>query len=315
MSSSLSVMLAAAGRLELVRRTLDSIAACVKPQSYVETIVIENGRPQGIEEIVRSNPRAHGFRYLYVAEANKSNALNVGLKHASGELVVFTDSDVRVSPGWLTAYASAAQDGTSNRFFGGPVSIDAEHGLPPEWMRRYYPETLAVPWELPNSGSPTVVSGKSFMGTNWAACRDSLLEVGGFDTTLGPGSPLPVGDETEIQARLTARGATPIFVPDARLWHYLHRDYLAPDWLLGRIYKHGVAWGVLKTRAQRPSLWPLIQAGMRCLNVRLHGMVLRLAGGERQRFRASYLERRAAGRWDGLWLGRKWQTQTPGRVL
>src|SRR4051812_13465177 len=164
MNPSLSVMLAAAGRPQLVQRTLESIAASTKPAGYAETIVIENGPRQGIEAIVRSFSRCHLFRYLYQPQPNKCSALNLGLEHVKSGLVVFTDDDVRVSKDWLTAYTAAAREDSAGRFFGGPVLIDAEHGLPPAWLRPYYPATLAEPWNLPNDGAPTSVPGRTFMG-------------------------------------------------------------------------------------------------------------------------------------------------------
>src|SRR3954447_25112116 len=103
MKNSLWVMLAAAGRPQLLRRTLESIAECNKPANYAGTIVIENGRKCGIEPIVRSFGRQQAFTYLYSEEPNKSIALNLGLAHTDGGFIVFTDDDVRFSRDWLTA--------------------------------------------------------------------------------------------------------------------------------------------------------------------------------------------------------------------
>ena len=135
------------------------------------------------------------------------------------------------------AYAAATEGATGGRFFGGPVHVDAEHGLPPVWMRSYYPATLAVSWELPHDGKPTISPGQTFMGPNWAAFDHEILACGGFDEKLGPRPDQSVGEETEIQRQLAARGSTPIYVPAAAAWHYLHADYLNPQWLLARTYR------------------------------------------------------------------------------
>ena len=44
-----------------------------------------------------------------------------------------TDDDVRLDRHVLEAYAAASEGKTGGEFYGGPVLIDAEHGLPPSW--------------------------------------------------------------------------------------------------------------------------------------------------------------------------------------
>jgi GT2 family glycosyltransferase len=313
MKNSLWVMLAAAGRPELLKRTLESIAECNKPANYAGTIVIENSSKCGIEPIVRSFSRQQAFTYLYSKEPNKCIALNLGLAHTDGGFIVFTDDDVRVSRNWLTGYAAAARAAGAKSFFGGPVHIDAEHGLPPEWMRRYYPLTLALPWELDHDDCPTAVPGQAFMGTNWAALGREIIEAGGFDPNLGPGSYYSVGDETDLQRRLEKCGSTPVYIPDPVVWHYLREEYLNPQWLLDRTYRHGLAWGIAQTRGGRPWVGSVVKAGLRRANALVKGAILRLMGGEERRFRAAYMAERWRGRWEGAWQGRKWP-EVGGRV-
>jgi len=307
MSQSMWVMIAAAGRPELLRRTLQSIALCKQPAGFARTLVVENGPRCGIESVVRELTRHHPLQYLYSPEPNKSRALNLGLSHTDGGLIVFTDDDVRVPPNWLAAYAAATEGQTGGRFFGGPVHVDAEHGLPPVWMRSYYPATLVEPWELPHDGKPTVCPGETFMGPNWAAFGREILACGGFDEALGPRPDQSVGEETAIQLQVAARGSTPVFVPDAIAWHYLHKDYLNPQWLLSRTYRHGLAWGIARTRGGQPWKWPVAMAAARRMNAAVKGALLRLIGGEQRRFKAAYLAERWRGRWDGLWQGRHWK--------
>jgi hypothetical protein len=305
MPRSLWVLIAAAGKPELLARTLASLAAACKPASYRGTVVVENGPQCGIEAVIRSFPREHHFRHLYVREANKSHALNCGLARLDDGLVFMADDDVRLDPQILLAYDEAAKDQGRNDFYGGPVLIDAEHGLPPPWLRRFYPLTIVEPWSLPH-GCRTVVPGESFMGTNWSAMASDLIAAGGFDSRLGPGGTAgAAGQETEMQRRLMARNVQPVYVPAAIAWHYLHREYLEPDWVLRRTYRHALEWGIRRTRGGRAVL-PIVKAAFGRLNAHVKGFVLRAIGGEEQRFEAAFHEAKWRGRWDGLWLGRRW---------
>src|SRR5262245_23662995 len=109
MARSIWVMIAAAGRPQLLRRTLESIAKCKRPPGFAGIVVIENGPRWGIEPIWREVAREHPLQYLYSREPNKSRALNLGLSQTDGGLIVFTDDDVRVHANWLMAYAAATE--------------------------------------------------------------------------------------------------------------------------------------------------------------------------------------------------------------
>jgi GT2 family glycosyltransferase len=306
MANKLWVLIATAGRPELLGRTLKFLAEAEKPPEYAGTLVVENGPPGGVAEIVRGFARQHRFAYLHVPEPNKSHALNCGLAQLEDGLLFLTDDDVRVDPHVLTAYVEAARDVPQGAFFGGAVHIDAPHGLPPRWMRRYYPQTIAEAWSLPHH-APAVVAGQTFMGTNWAAFARDLWAVGGFDTRLGPGSALGApGDETEAQWRLLKRGLWAVYVPGAVVWHYLHPQFLDPQWVLGRTYRHGLTWGIRRTCHGQPLAGPLLRAAVGRMHATLKGLVLRLVGSPDRQFGALWQQAKWRGRWEGLLLGRQW---------
>lgn len=306
MADKLWVLLATAGRPALLARTLKFLAEAEKPPEYAGTLVVENGPPCGAAEIVRSFARQHRFAYLYVPEPNKSHALNCGLAQLEDGLVFLTDDDVRVDPHVLAAYVEAARDAPHGAFFGGAVHVDAPHGLPPQWMRRYYPHTIAQAWHLPHR-TPTVVAGQTFMGTNWAALARDLWTAGGFDTRLGPGSAIgAIGDETEVQWRLLARGLWAVYVPGAVVWHYLHPHFLDPQWVLARTYRHGLTWGIRRTWRKQPLAGPLLRAAVGRGHAAFKSWLMRLFGSPDQKFGALWQQAKWRGRWDGLWLGRHW---------
>lgn len=306
MAKNLWILIAAAREPGHLARTLESLAACEKPASYQGCLVVENGPRQGIEQVVRSFPSQHRYRHLYVPVANKSHALNCGLATLGNALLFMTDDDVRLDAQVLAAYDRAAQSVDSGQFFGGPVQIDAPHGLPPAWMRRYYPLTIAEAWSLPFSQA-TPVPNQTFMGTNWAAFAGDLRQISGFDTRLGPGGTSgAAGQETEAQRRLIASGIEPVYVPDAIAWHSLHAEFLDPAWVLKRAYRHALEWGIRRTKDGQPLLPALTRAACGRLNASAKAALLRLLGGPQRRFAAAFHEAKWRGRCDGLWLGRNW---------
>ena len=249
------------GRPTLLGRTLRSVAACDRPDSLAEVVVVENGSRDGAEAVVAevAAGTADGpggplpCRYAHRARANKSDALNAVARDLADrgrgrDLLVFLDDDVRLAPATLTAYAAAhaaAEAGEDanggGAFFCGPMGVDYEIGgdPPAAAVPLLPPSAVGWAWE----GGP-VVDEPVAMGCNWAAPAETLLACGGFDERFGPGGTSGGrGQETDMQARLLAAGVTGRYVPDAKVWHHVPADRCDVAWLLDRAYAMGLSDG------------------------------------------------------------------------
>ena len=244
---NLTVLLPTHGRPTLLRRTLDSLAACRLPAGYREAVVVENGPRAGAEAVVAEAAEVHPhlcLRYMHVVRANKSHALSEALKTVEGGLVVFLDDDVRLEPGVLAAYAEAAGAHPERAFFGGPTESDFE-ARPPDWLLPFFPRS--VRGSRPENGHL-----EEFLGFNWAAYTSDLAAAGGFDPDFGPGSPTGArGQEGEMQLRLIQAGVARVPVLDALVWHYVPAERSSKAWLFRRKYLHGVAAAQFSTDGDR----------------------------------------------------------------
>jgi glycosyltransferase involved in cell wall biosynthesis len=250
-------------RRELLERTLASLAQCRIPAGFGGTLVVENGRRAGAEEIVRQAPPSLGARYLFEPVGNKSRALNLALRATDDGLIIFLDDDVRMVPTLLESYVQSAVVAGRGHFFGGPVAPDYEQA-PPQWLVKFLPLS-ARGWTPDDPAS--VASKPFFLGFNWAAYTDDLKRVGAFNEQFGPGAVTgSVGQEGEMQRRLVAAGVAARFVPEAIVHHWVPRDRCSADWALERAYRDGIRMGLLRAnRTQiatvRELLWLVKQAG------------------------------------------------------
>lgn len=257
---ALVITLATSGRAELLKRTLDSLAQCALPVNFKETVIVENGPPGEAKRIVESGPRALNLRYMYIAQANKSAALNAVIETLADCFVFFTDDDVRFDPRVLQAYVQAAATHGPGHFFGGPVEVDYE-SAPPGWLRKYLPKS-ATGWEGSPENFPAAFG--EFLGFNWAAYCSDIRAAGGFNPQRGPGAASgSTGQESDMQRRLLARGLSSVYVPEARVWHYVPQDRCSPRWAIDRAFRHGVEEGT-KFAEQPPLLpglppWPIVR--------------------------------------------------------
>lgn len=281
----LIVNIATAGRPDLLMRTLQSLGQCRLPAGYKQTVVIENGPQAGAEDVVRSAPPVLNSRYVYCLRGNKSAALNAALGTLGDCLIFFTDDDVRLDPGLLVAYASAAELKGAGHFFGGPTEVDYETP-PPPWLAQYLPGS-ARGWAW---GGPDLrVNVPDFLGLNWAAFAADLRAAGGFNPDHGPGSPSgSTGQESDMQQRLLKRGLLGVYVPAARLWHYVPHDRCSPKWAIARNFRHGVEEGIKTAAHPGPLGLPPWWITRRYLRGIARGLVWSFSPNPEQRFKAKY---------------------------
>lgn len=300
----ITVLIAAAGNPGLLKRTLDSLAACERPSGFAGIVVVENGPPSGIEAVVRSLPRQAIPRYFYVPQANKSHALNVALHEIDDGLVVFTDDDARADSQLLAAYARGSAGISRGEFYGGPLVPEFER-LPPKWMRGLLPNHM-LGWQLKTSGHKSPQQ-RSFIGPNWAAFRGDLLAIGGFEPRLGPGGITGgSGQDTDAQTRLRAAGVQGYYLPDAKVAHLLREEYLDPQWILKRAYRQGLGWGIRLGRSRRWTHLQIAVAWARRVQARAATGWLRMRGGDASRLVAEYNQVKWNARWEGIGVGRNW---------
>lgn len=228
-------------RVDLLRRTLRSLAECDLPDGHVGTLVVENGGQFGAREISEEMPAVLKCRYLFSPPGNKSLALNLALDDADCDqnpLLIFFDDDVRLERETIRSYIDAASR-HRDVFFGGPIECDYERA-PHDWIRL---PPSAKGWTL--GSEECSVDKPVFLGFNWAAFADDIRSVGGFDERFGPGSTTGArGQELTMMQRLLEHGLTGHFVPRARVYHYVPAERCSIRWSLNRIYQNGITWGL-----------------------------------------------------------------------
>lgn len=247
----LTVLIPTHGRPDLLRRTLLSLSQCELPESYRETVIVENGSRDGAEQLVQSLPNDLRARYLHYQLGNKSAALNFAMQAIADEdLVVLFDDDVRIETKALTVYARASELYAAGSYFGGPFQVDYEEE-PLPWLTL---PASATGWALPEG--VTTVTEPIFYGCNWAAWKSDLQAVGGFDPRFGPGgSSGGTGQETSMMRALLNHGITARYLADAWVWHYVPRERCSAAWSLKRSYQYGISLGMDSLNSDSKRLW------------------------------------------------------------
>lgn len=152
MTEIVSIIIPTYNRKQKLRLCLDSILS----QSYrnIEIIVVDDGSTDGTEEIVSryQTKLSQGRSLLYLKQTNQGApvARNKGLKQATGEYVVFFDSDDLMHPDRIRLQIEAIKETESNCCVCGyTVHPDRDVWLP---ARKKYNDALkAYATEVPGS--------------------------------------------------------------------------------------------------------------------------------------------------------------------
>ena len=183
---------------------------CALEYPDLEILMVDDGSTDSTVEITRSHPRA---TLLSIPHAGLSAARNAGWVAASGELVVYLDSDAYPSPEWLW-YLALAFDDPRVGGGGGP-------NFPPVGDGPGAAQVAQAP------GGPVHVlltddRAEHVPGCNMAFWRDVLAEVGGFDPVY-----TSAGDDVDVCWKVLDRNWDIGFHPAALVWHH-RRPGLGP---------------------------------------------------------------------------------------
>ena len=200
------------------------------------------------------------FRVVQEPEPGLSNARNKGLREATGEIVVFADDDVEVDRDWLAMLVAPFARGervgaTSGMTLPGALETPAQRWVEGFGGRVRGFDTRVFDLLDPPSDQPLFpfTVGDLGAGRNMAFRRDLLIEQGGFDPALGPGTLAHDGDDIEALLRVLLSKRQVVHEPAAIVWHAHPRDY---GELEQRVWGYGIGLTACLTKAivTHPSL-------------------------------------------------------------
>ena len=178
-----------------------------------EIVVVAD--PKGHQAVVSSQFSSH-IKSIRFDLPNISEARNLGISHAAGDIIAFIDDDAVPEPSWLT-FLVAPSERPNVAAMGGYVR--GRNGISFQWKARSVDAYgNSAPLDL-NPTRATLLTSTEHRaikteGTNMAVRRDVLVDLGGFD----PGFAFYL-DETDLNLRLMRAGHTPAVVPMAEVHH------------------------------------------------------------------------------------------------
>jgi glycosyltransferase involved in cell wall biosynthesis len=263
---SFDLVVATVGRVEELKRLLDSVEAQEHPR--VRVFVVDQNEDGRLEAVLTG--RGLEIRHVH-SERGLSRARNVALEHASADIVAFPDDDCVYPPGLLGRVAerfsaNAALDGLTGRAEDSSGKSAASWKVDPARLTNHNLWNRAISFTI-------------FLR------RHVVERVGAFDERLGLGSPEPwsSGEEIDYLIRAVRDGARIEYDPSLVVRHDVGVDDAAIA------YRDGASVGYVLRKHRYPA-----RTVTRMLARPLGGAVLALARLDRAR--ASYYAATLRGR-------------------
>jgi GT2 family glycosyltransferase len=244
---SVSVVVTTCRSPDRLERCLRSILAC--DYATFEVLVVENrpGSPITRRMLAERFPTETRLRYVEESRSGLSSARNAGLAVAGGDVVAFTDDDVVVEPAWIRRFADAFDQRDDIGCVTGlilPLELETDTQLLLEQFmtlsKGFTRQVFRLPDALDTYPLLPYTAGVIGSGANTALRSDVAREMGGFDPTLGTGTPAAGGEDLDLYIRLLRSGHTIAYEPGAIIWH----EHPSGDGKLRhQVYRYGVGLG------------------------------------------------------------------------
>ncbi len=206
--TAISVIVASRHRPGCLSRCIASL--CQQDHPHLEIVIVAD--PASVEAVARTGLRA---KLIAFDEPNLSDARNLGLVAAAGEIVAFIDDDAVAEPGWARRLGAAFDDSSVMQAGG---YVRGRNGFSYQSTAVLVDRT-GQDHPLPASSEISVHAASALgsvktQGTNCAFRRDALLAAGGFDPALRF-----YLDDADVNLRFGRQGSLAAIVPQAEVHH------------------------------------------------------------------------------------------------
>ncbi len=263
---SISVLIPARNEAACIQACVQSVLEQDYPPELLELIVIDDHSEDETAAIVESMaaPNLHLLRlreHILPGETQsyKKKAIETGIAHARGALIVTTDADCIAPPQWLRAVASRYACGDVQCILG-PVGHSGERSALERFQSLDMAGLMLCAGALAHQGIPLLANG-----ANLAYAKAAFEAVGGFEDI----DHLASGDDLMLVHKIAARFPGQVaFLKSAPA---TVRTPAQPDW--PSFWQQRIRWATKTNHYRRPGMTAVL-AGIFLLCVSVPVMLL-----------------------------------------
>lgn len=233
-----SLVMATRGRTAEIAAFLDSVLA--QGMADAEAIIVDQNADARLDAVLAPYQGRLKLLHLRSDVANANHARNLGLAAARGALVGFPDDDCLYPAGVLARVAAAFAADPTLALLTGPAESPAGGLGSGRWREAGGVIDATNVWT-------------SVIEFNLWLRRPVALALGGFDETMGPGTPLGSAEGNDLVLRAIGAGHQARYDPALRV---IHPDKRLTDVATARARLYGRGLGfALRRHGVPPATW------------------------------------------------------------
>jgi len=252
---TISVVIPTYNRAEMLWITVESFIKQNYPKDKYEIIVVNNNSTDNTESIIKTYldlDRSHGVKINYLFEKRQGVhfARNTAAKHASFDILYYTDDDMIADPNLLREIVKPFFLDNKIATVTGRVLPKWEK-LPPKWII-----TLCYNgWLSLNDRKEDLIISSHDCGVfscHQAIRKNVFFEAGGFNPENTAG--VWVGDgETGLNIKIRDLGYKFAYIGSSVIYHMIPRERMTQDYLNKRLKNQGASDSYTAFRSYRYS--------------------------------------------------------------
>jgi cellulose synthase/poly-beta-1,6-N-acetylglucosamine synthase-like glycosyltransferase len=221
-----SIIIPVKNEASLLKNCLESILNLDYPKNKIEVIIADGMSTDNTAEVARK----YGAKVVLNEKQTVSPGRNVAFKHATGEIVAFTDADCIVDKNWIKN-ALKYFAGSKVACVGGPNLTPPDEGDFGKAVGFVFNQSLFAAGSIHAREINEIMSVRSIPGCNAIYRREALDKVMPIDESL------LTCDDTELNQRLIDIGYKLLYTPDVFVWHYRRSN---PKRLFRQMYRYAI---------------------------------------------------------------------------
>ncbi|APC80971.1 TPA: glycosyltransferase [Clostridium botulinum] len=210
-----SILVPAHNEEKVIGRTVKSILLLNYPKDKMELIVINDNSSDNTKEIlkqIQEEYRSYNFKIIntdnMTGGRGKSNALNIGYKHSSGDFIAVYDADNTPDKNALKYLMETIIE---DEHLGAVIGKFRTRNKDRNMLTRFINiETLSFQW-MCQAGRWNLLNLCTIPGTNFVVRKNIIQRLNGWD-------PKAIAEDTEISFRIYELGYKIKFVPYSVTW-------------------------------------------------------------------------------------------------
>ncbi|MDD5019261.1 MAG: radical SAM protein [Candidatus Omnitrophica bacterium] len=220
----ISVIIPTRQRRDRLRRCLDALLGQDYPSDRYEIIVVDDGSTDGTRPMLEALARQkNNLHYLLQSSRGPAAARNLGLSHARGRIIAFTDDDCISARDWVRKMVDAHEAEGAASAVGG---LSRVHPGKTKALVSQFLSDGAM--EASVDGEPRVI----FFPTCNVSLKKERLNGERFDASFSTAG----GEDLEFFWRLFKNGHHFVYKPDIEIFHDCHPTLFS---FLRQAYRYG----------------------------------------------------------------------------